>query len=124
MVKLDEATLTSQGQISIPKKVREKLHLQKGSKVVFLEDKAGHILIQEAEGSIEFTHEQWEAFLQKTQKEPVTQVKGKREVLPKNLPGLTWNVSGKAVMQSLDSLIVTAHANIPRACVFTNADPS
>ncbi len=81
MIKLDEATLTSQGQVSIPKKVRQKLHLEKGDKVVFLEDEKGRVLIQEAEIPIEFTHEQWEEFLKKCQKEPVTRVRGKKAAL-------------------------------------------
>ena len=87
MVKLDEATLTSQGQISIPKKVREKLHLQKGDRVVFLEDGVGRIVIQEVERSFEFTPEEWDEFLLKTQKEPVTRFKGKKAAL-RHLDGL------------------------------------
>ena len=81
MTKLDESTLTSQGQISVPKKVRERLHLEKGDKVVFLEDEKGRVVIQEAEVPIEFTREQWEEFLRKCQKEPVTQVRGKKAAL-------------------------------------------
>ena len=81
MTKLGEATLTNQGQVSIPKKVRERLGLEKGDKVVFLEDEEGRILIQEAEVPVDFTHKQWEEFLEKCQKEPVTRVRGKRAVL-------------------------------------------
>ena len=81
MLKIDEATLTSQGQISIPKKVRQKLHLQKGNKVVFLEDDNGRIVIEEAEAPVEFTRKQWDDFLAKTKKEPVTRVKGKKQAL-------------------------------------------
>ncbi len=81
MVKLDEATLTSQGQISVPKRVRERLHLQKGAKIAFFEDDKGHIFIQEVEVPIEFTHKEWGDFLAKTQKEPVTRVHGKAEAL-------------------------------------------
>ncbi len=81
MVKLDEATITSQGQISIPKRVREKLHLEKGDKVVFFEDEKGHILIQEAESAIEFTRDQWNDFLAKSLKEPVTRLRGKAQAL-------------------------------------------
>ena len=58
MTKLDEAMITSQGQMSIPKRERERLHLHKGDKVVFLDDGKGHILIQEAEVPTEFTSEQ------------------------------------------------------------------
>lgn len=81
MVKLDEATITSQGQISIPKKVREKLHVQRGDRIVFLEDGVGRIIIQEVETPVEFSHEEWEEFLAKTKKEPVTRTKGKKEAL-------------------------------------------
>ena len=81
MVKLDEAKLTQQGQISIPKKIREKLHLQTGDRVVFLEDEKGHILIQEAEAPFDLTPTEWDEFLAKTEKEPVTHVKGKSEAL-------------------------------------------
>ena len=81
MIKLDEATLTSQGQVSIPKRVRERLGLEKGDKVVFLEDEEGRIVIQEAEVPVDFTHKQWEEFLQKCQKETVTRVRGKQAVL-------------------------------------------
>jgi ATP-dependent DNA helicase RecG len=39
MVKLADATITSQGQISIPKKVRERLCLQTGCRVAFFDDR-------------------------------------------------------------------------------------
>lgn len=81
MTKLDEATLTSQGQISIPKKVREKLRLAKGQKVVFLEDEKGRIVLEHAEVPIEFTHEEWREFLRRTEKEPVTRLRGRRQAL-------------------------------------------
>ena len=81
MVKLDEATLTSQGQISVPKKVREKLHLQKGAKIAFFEDGKGHIFIQEIEAPLEFSPKEWDEFLTKTKKEPITRVHGKTEAL-------------------------------------------
>ena len=81
MTKLDEATLTSQGQVSIPKKVRDRLGLERGDKIVFLEDEKGHIVIQEAEVPVDFTRRQWEEFLEKCQKEPVTRVRGKRAAL-------------------------------------------
>ena len=81
MTKLDEATLTSQGQISIPKKIREKLHLAKGQKVVFLEDGKGRIVLEHAEVPIEFTHQEWQEFLRRTEKEPVTRLKGKEQAL-------------------------------------------
>ncbi len=81
MVKIADATMTSQGQISIPKKVREKLHLQKGDRVVFLEDEKGNVIVQEAETPVEFTQEEWRKFLSKTEAEPVTRVKNRKEAL-------------------------------------------
>ena len=81
MVKLADATITSQGQVSIPKKVREMLCLQIGSRVVFLDDGKGHVYIQEAETPVEFTQAEWEKFLTKTQSEPVTRVKSRSEAL-------------------------------------------
>ncbi len=81
MVKLADATITSQGQVSIPKKVRERLCLQTGSRVVFWDDGRGHVYIQEAETQVEFTQDEWKRFLAKTQSEPVTRVKGRSEAL-------------------------------------------
>ncbi|GEM_PF-2213977 len=81
MVKLGDATITSQGQISVPKKIRDRLSLQKGAKIVFLEDEEGHVIIQEAETPIEFTKEEWQKFLEKTQKEPVTKVHSRKDAL-------------------------------------------
>ena len=81
MVKLDEATLTGQGQISIPKKVRERLHLEKGNKVLFFEDERGQIVIQDAEAPIEFSRAEWARFLAKTEREPVTRAHSKSEAL-------------------------------------------
>ena len=81
MVKIAGATLTRQGQVSIPKKVRERLRLQTGSRVVFLDDGKGHVYIQEAETPIEFTQDEWKQFLAKTQTEPVTRAKNRGEAL-------------------------------------------
>lgn len=81
MVKLGGATLTSQGQISLPKKIREILGLQKGAKVIFLDGGKGRVILQEAEVPIEFTKEEWGRFLEKTQKEPVTRVHSRRDAL-------------------------------------------
>ncbi len=77
MTKLDEAKITSQGQVSIPKKVRERLQLHKGDKVLFCEDEKGRIYIQESEAAVDFTPEEWQKFLAKTQKEPMTEVHGR-----------------------------------------------
>ena len=81
MTKLDESTITSQGQISLPKRVREKLHVQKGDKVAFFEDEKGRILVREVEQPVAFSAQDWAAFLDKAQKEPVTRLKGKAEAL-------------------------------------------
>jgi AbrB family looped-hinge helix DNA binding protein len=81
MVKLADATITSQGQVSIPKKVRERLKLHKGSRIDFLDDGKGHVYIQEAETQVEFTPEEWARFLAKAQSEPVTQVKSRSAAL-------------------------------------------
>ena len=81
MLKLADATMTSQGQISIPKKIRERLHLQKGARIVFLEDEKGNVIVQEAEAPVEFTRDEWQKFLSKTESEPVTRVKNRKEAL-------------------------------------------
>ncbi len=81
MVKLGDATITSQGQISVPKKIRDRLSLQKGAKIVFLEDEKGRVIIQEAETAIEFTKEEWQRFLEKTQKETATRVHSRQGAL-------------------------------------------
>jgi len=88
MVKLADAIITSQGQISIPKKVRDLLRLQKGSRIAFLDDGKGHVYIQETEKSVEFTADEWDCFLAKTKKEPVTRARGRKEAL-KHLAKLT-----------------------------------
>lgn len=36
-----QATITSKGQITIPKSVRDTLHLKMGDRIEFIEDKAG-----------------------------------------------------------------------------------
>lgn len=81
MTKLDESTITSQGQISIPKRVREKLHVGKGDKIAFFEDEKGRILVQEVETPAPLSAGDWQAFLEKAEKEPVTRVRGKAEAL-------------------------------------------
>lgn len=81
MLKLDEATLTAQGQISIPKQVREKLQLSKGDKVVFFEDDDGDVIIKQAEVSLDLSRKDWQDFLALTEKEPVTRVTGKSAAL-------------------------------------------
>ena len=81
MTKLDEATITSQGQISLPRRVREKLHITKGDKVAFFEDEKGRIVVKEIESPVPFSASDWAAFLDKVEKEPVTRVKGKESAL-------------------------------------------
>jgi AbrB family looped-hinge helix DNA binding protein len=39
------ATVTSKGQVTIPKKIRDKLHLEAGHRIEFLEDEEGKITI-------------------------------------------------------------------------------
>ena len=81
MTKLDQATLTAQGQISIPKKVREELHLHKGDRILFMQDSKGHIFIEPSEEALELTRDEWDLFLKKTEKETVTRVHGKSQAL-------------------------------------------
>lgn len=81
MVKLDEAKITSQGQVSIPKKVRERLGLHRGTRIAFLEDDKGRVYIEEVEVPIEFTNGEWQTFLAKTEKEPATRMKGRTDAL-------------------------------------------
>ena len=81
MVKLDESKLTSQGQVSIPKKIRETLKLEKGCKVAFFVDKKGRVYIEQAESPVEFTKEDWELFFRKTQAEKVTEYDSKKAAM-------------------------------------------
>lgn len=81
MTKLDEAAITSQGQVSIPKRVREKLHVKKGDRIAFFEDEKGRIYLQEIETPLDFTPDDWADFLDKVEKEPVTRLHGKKEAL-------------------------------------------
>lgn len=47
-----EATVTSKGQLTIPKKIREKLNLHPGDKVSFEETKEGEVKISTQKKSI------------------------------------------------------------------------
>jgi AbrB family looped-hinge helix DNA binding protein len=47
------ATMTSKGQITVPKDVRELLHLEAGSKVMFVHLGGGHIRVVARTGKIE-----------------------------------------------------------------------
>jgi len=46
------ATMTSKGQVTIPAAVRKKLRLHPGSKIDFVENKAGETVIRTKTGSI------------------------------------------------------------------------
>lgn len=46
------ATMTSKGQITIPVAVRRKLRLKAGSKVDFIENKAGELVLKPRTGDI------------------------------------------------------------------------
>lgn len=46
------ATLTSKGQLTVPKKVREQLDLREGDRVDFVENKEGGITLQPINGSV------------------------------------------------------------------------
>ena len=81
MTKIDEAKITRQGQVSIPKRVRAKLHIEPGDRIIFLEDEEGRVFIQEAEVPTDFTLAEWAEFLARTQRESVTRFKTRAEVL-------------------------------------------
>ena len=81
MTKLAEVAITNQGQVSIPKSVREKLHVQKGSRVAYFEDEKGRIFLEEVETPVQLSAEDWKAFLAKAEKEPVTTFRSKKEAL-------------------------------------------
>lgn len=81
MVKLGDATITSQGQMSVPKKIRERLGLRAGAKIVFFEDEKGRVIIEEAETPMEFTKGEWQQFLEKTRKETATRVHTRKDAL-------------------------------------------
>lgn len=46
------ATMTSKGQVTIPAAIRKKLRLHAGSKIDFIENKAGETVIRPKTGSI------------------------------------------------------------------------
>ncbi|MFS0728365.1 AbrB/MazE/SpoVT family DNA-binding domain-containing protein [Paenibacillus sp. 1P07SE] len=45
VVDMEIARLTSKGQVTIPKAIRERLNLEEGDKVAFIEDETGKIVI-------------------------------------------------------------------------------
>ena len=46
------ATVTSKGQITIPKKVRQALHLGAGDRVEFVIERDGRVLVQPGKGDV------------------------------------------------------------------------
>jgi AbrB family looped-hinge helix DNA binding protein len=46
------ATVTSKGQVTIPASVRKRLRLHAGSKIDFIENKAGEVVMRPKTGSI------------------------------------------------------------------------
>lgn len=42
---MEISRLTSKGQVTIPKAIRERLNLEEGDKVAFIEDESGKIVI-------------------------------------------------------------------------------
>lgn len=49
---MPSATLTSKGQITIPKKVRQVLHLGIGDRVEFVIEKSGKVLVHPGKGRV------------------------------------------------------------------------
>jgi len=39
------STLTSKGQITLPKEIRDQLHLKTGSKIAFVTDSSGRVVL-------------------------------------------------------------------------------
>ena len=54
-MKMEVSTMTSKGQITVPVAVREKLKLEQGDKVVFIEDDQGVRILNAA--ALTFKHE-------------------------------------------------------------------
>ena len=49
---VDVATVTSKGQITVPVRMRERLGLRPGSKIVFEEQPNGHFVVRKKTGDI------------------------------------------------------------------------
>lgn len=47
------ATITSKGQITLPKEVREHLHIGEGDRLEFLIDEGGEVRVRPVPGSVE-----------------------------------------------------------------------
>ena len=67
--------------MEIPEKVRKRLRVPQGAKIVFYEDADGHPAVRIAEAAPEFTPEEWARFLKKTEAEPVTRFSSRKELL-------------------------------------------
>jgi len=50
--KMATATVTSKGQVTIPAEIRRKMRLHAGSKIDFIENKAGEMVIRSKTGDI------------------------------------------------------------------------
>jgi antitoxin (DNA-binding transcriptional repressor) of toxin-antitoxin stability system len=77
-----EAAWASAGvEMEIPEKVRKRLRFPEGARIVFFKDADGHAAVQLAEIPVEFTPEEWGEFLRKTEAEPVTRFRNRKEAL-------------------------------------------
>ena len=56
-----EATITSKGQLTVPKEVRERLHLKSGSKVQFIDESHGVLLRPKSTKTLR----EWQEHIQK-----------------------------------------------------------
>ncbi|MDX1637143.1 MAG: AbrB/MazE/SpoVT family DNA-binding domain-containing protein [Balneolaceae bacterium] len=50
---MEQAKVTSKGQITIPKKIREKLDIHPGDKIIFKENKNGELVIESGKKPIQ-----------------------------------------------------------------------
>lgn len=50
---MPSSTITSKGQVTLPKKIREHLHLKAGDRVDFTVDEEGRVLVQPAGANLE-----------------------------------------------------------------------
>jgi antitoxin (DNA-binding transcriptional repressor) of toxin-antitoxin stability system len=67
--------------MEIPEKVRKQLGFPQGAKIVFYKDAEGHAAVRIAEVAPEFTSEEWSKFLKKTEAEPVTRFRNRKDAL-------------------------------------------
>ncbi len=62
------ATLTSKGQVTIPRALRERLHLEAGDKLGFSIDEAGRMIVERTVGD----HREFRGLLFREGQEPVS----------------------------------------------------